>query len=384
MVEFGLNIMKIQDVSKCFKKVYYTSELLVLGCFFVVSVVELLYEFWNEVYGVGENYMKRIHLSDLESQYKIQQYRDLYDKVRELIALNEIKPVKAAGLNGKKPALYNEYWILSKHEDVSNYIEELSYNYVPMISTNYYLNHIQQYIEDRVWLLYLNQFLKNNRNSLQTSKSLNERSFEIWHREKFLKEEQGKKILRRCGIALEQLNIYETTEPLAYYAHTREVPQNILILENKDTFFSMRRHLLAGQNSIMGCEIGTLIYGAGKGIYRSFKDFSLCAEPYMREKNNTIYYFGDLDYEGIAICENLAVSFNEECKMIPFVQGYLEMLKKAKEIGIEKLPSMKKGQNQNGIETFFHAFSEEDVLIMQQILEAGRYIPQEILNIEDF
>ena len=219
--------------------------------------------------------MKRICLQDIELQYRIQNYKDLYNKVMSLIEKEEIKPVKASGKNGKKPALYNEYWMIEKEEDNSEYIEELSYLFAPMISTHYYLNHIRQYREDRTWLLLLNQYLKTNRNALQIPKSMNERSFEIWHREKFLKEEQGKKILKRCGISLEDLNLYETTEPLAYYVHTRETPQNMLILENKDTFYSMRRQLLSGKSEILGLTIGTVIYGAGKGIIRSFQDFSL-------------------------------------------------------------------------------------------------------------
>ena len=157
--------------------------------------------------------MKRISLHDIESQYKIQQYRDLYDRVMVLIDAEKIKPVKAAGKNGKKPALYNEYWVLEQQEDNTVYIEELSYLFVPMISTHYYLHHIKQYREDREWLLLLNQYLKTNRNALQIPKSMNERSFEIWHREKFLKEEQGKKILKRCGIPLETLKSKVGTPP---------------------------------------------------------------------------------------------------------------------------------------------------------------------------
>ena len=328
--------------------------------------------------------MKRISLHDIESQYKIKQYRDLYDKVRLLIDAEMIKPVKAAGKNGKKPALFNEYWIMEQHEDDTTDIEELSYLFVPMISTYYYLHHIKQYREDREWLLLLNHYLKANRDALQIPKSMNERSFEIWHREKFLKEEQGKKILNRCGIPLEALNLYETTEPMAYYVHTREIPQNILIIENKDTFYSMRRHLLSGDDSILGLKFGTLIYGAGKGIFRSFKDFSLCAEPYMREKANVIYYFGDFDYEGIAIYEGLAAAFDEKCKLTPFKKAYLEMIKKAMEIGEENLPTMKTGQNQNIGTCFYNAFSKEKVDEMKKLLNKGRYIPQEILSIEDF
>lgn len=328
--------------------------------------------------------MKRIRLQDIETGYKIQEYKDLYDKVLQLLEEEEIKPVKASGKNGKRPALYNEYWVLGKKQDVSGYVEELEYLIIPAISTDYYLNHIQSYIEDREWVLLLNAFLKNDRKALRTARSLNERSFEIWHREKFLKEEQGKKILKRCGISLEILNIYETTEPLAYFTFTREVSQNMLIVENKDTFYSMRRYLLSGQNTIMGVKIGTLIYGAGKGIHRSFQDFDLCAEPYMRDDRNVIYYFGDIDYEGIIIYEGLAAAFCENYKIQPYVSGYTEMVKKAMQLGICNLPNMKEGQNQNIGDRFLNAFPADTVSMMKQILEDGRYIPQEILTIEDF
>ena len=284
------------------------------------------------------------------------------------------------------------------------------FDYVPLISTDYYLKNIKQYVEDRTWVQLLNEYLKINREKLQFPKSINERSFEIWHREKFLKEEQGKKILKRCGLLLEDFNLYETTEPLAYYSHTKEVPQTMLILENKDTFYSMRKFLLDGNSDIFGVKIGTLIYGAGKGIYRSFEDFFLCLEPYMRAEHNTIYYLGDLDYEGILIYENLANLFQkevekqqfhicyhdkEECFNInekkvellqiqPFVIGYIKMLEKAQKIGISNMPETKKGQNHNIGTIFFNYFSKEIAENFQNLLESNKYIPQEILSAQDF
>ena len=170
---------------------------------------------------------------------------------------------------------------------------DIKYTVSTMISVDYYLAHPDMYEKDRNWVLMLNQYLKKHTDALLTPESLNERSFEIWHREKFLDREQGK---------------------------------NILILENKDPFFSMRNYLLNGHTEIFGAEIGTLIYGAGKGIIRSFQDFDLCAEPYMKHPENTIYYFGDLDYEGIGIYENLAEKFRSRWKIIPFVPAYQAML----------------------------------------------------------
>ena len=328
--------------------------------------------------------MKRILLTKIETQYKLNSYQDLYRKVMELLEKKEIKPVKAAGTNGKKPALYKEYWLIETQQDNSSFMEELSYLYVPTISTDYYLNHMKQYQEDRLWVLMLNQYLKANRDELKIPQSINERSFAIWKREKFLKEEQGKKILKRCGISLEMLNLYETTEPLAYYVHTREIPQNLLIVENKDTFYSMRKHLLSGKNKILGLTIGTLIYGAGKGIFRSFEDFTLCAEPYMSEKENTIYYFGDLDYEGIGIYEKIVQIFRENCAIKPFCEAYRKMNERAEEMGIEKMPSMKEGQNQKIDTIFWNFFETQEVEKMQKLLKKGQYIPQEILSMKDF
>lgn len=328
--------------------------------------------------------MKRITLDELEKQEKVVDYRKLYERVVSLMESGRIKPVKASGFNGKKPALYKEYKIVEAEKDVSQFEEELSYLLVSMISTDYYLHHLKQYEEDREWVFLLNDFLKSNRQKLQVPKSLNERSFEIWHREKFLKEEAGRKVIKRCGVSLEQLNVYETTEPLAYYVHTRNVPQNMLILENKDTFYSLRKRMLSGSDCFFQKEFGTIIYGAGKGIYRSFQDFSACAEPYMKEEGNRLYYLGDLDYEGILIFETLAEQFAGGVLIRPFVQGYLAMLQKAETLGFEKLPPMKEGQNRKVGTLFYSYFTKDYLEKLQNLLEIGRYIPQEILSEEDF
>ena len=54
----------------------------------------------------------------------------------------------------------------------------------------------------------------------------------------------------------------------------------------------MRNYLLNGHTEIFGAEIGTLIYGAGKGIIRSFQDFDLCAEPYETSGEYNLLFRG--------------------------------------------------------------------------------------------
>ena len=50
--------------------------------------------------------------------------------------------------------------------------------------------------------LQLNKYLKERKETLQFKVSANERSFEIWGREKFLSKGQGRRILKRCGLEM--------------------------------------------------------------------------------------------------------------------------------------------------------------------------------------
>ena len=326
--------------------------------------------------------MKRTTLEALLAGKRQLDYRQQYTYITGLLETGRIRPLKASGKNGKKPALYREYWLEEEKKDVSPLLEELRYRLVPSISIDYYLAHPEVYDEERPWVRLLDAWLREKRDGSLYPESVNERSFEIWGREKFLTKEQGKKILKHCGISMEELGIYETTEPLSYYAHTRTVPQNLLILENKDTFYSMRLHLLNGQERIFGMPVGTLIYGAGKGILRSFQDFDLCVEPYMTDKRNRIWYFGDLDYEGIGIWEKLSELCQPRREIHPFCPAYAAMLQKAGRIKL--LPTTKEQQNRNIGDGFFRFFPKDTVEQMKQILEKDTYIPQEILNITDF
>lgn len=326
--------------------------------------------------------MKRISLEELLKSYSRVSYDQQYHYVMDLLEQEKIKPVKSSGMNGKRPALFRSYWVLEQERDYSSLEEELKYQIHPMISVDYYLEHLENYQRDREFVLLLDKYLRGSQDLLAYPESVNERSFEIWQREKFLTREQGRRILKCCGLGMEDLNVYGTAEPLAYYSRTRMTPQNLLVLENKDTFYSMRRHLLEGKESIFGIEIGTLIYGAGKRILKSFGDFHFCVEPYMMEPGNKIYYFGDLDYEGIGIYENFAGAFRDCWQILPFIPAYEMMLSKAGQMA--SLPRTREGQNRNISGYFFSYFSWEQAGRMKEILDSDKYIPQEILNLSDF
>lgn len=60
------------------------------------------------------------------------------------------------------------------------------------------------------------------------------------------------------------------------------------------------------------------------------------------------------------------------------------MLDKALQIGFSALPDMKEKQNSNIGTVFLDVFDEESRRQIHEILSAGKYIPQEILNEHDW
>jgi len=329
------------------------------------------------------NYSKKvIELDEIEKIYKTETYDVLCRVVDNLIKEERLLPVKSSGGNGKKPTLYKKYRILEKNTDNSELLDEINYKLSPKLSIGYYKDHIDKYKEHREYILKLSDFIKNKQNLLKEAVSMNERSFQIWGREKFLQKEGGKTIVKNLGMKLEELNYYDTSEPLAYYSKCKEIPQKILLIENKDTYYTMRRHLIGGGENILGEDISTLIYGGGKNINKAFKDYKISVEDYVSDSRNTILYFGDLDYEGIVIYEGLYELFGKEYNIIPFINGYKKMVDKAK---IESicLPKTKEGQNKNISEIFLKEFDKEYRSQIEKILKDGLYIPQEIVNITD-
>ena len=81
--------------------------------------------------------MKRISLDDLLHTRQKLAYQEQYGYIMKLLEKGQIKPVKASKSNGKKPALYREYWIVEEQKDYSHYIEEIKYTFSTMISVDY-------------------------------------------------------------------------------------------------------------------------------------------------------------------------------------------------------------------------------------------------------
>ena len=217
----------------------------------------------------------------------------------------------------------------------------------------------------------------NKSECLKYKVSVNERSYEIFTDEKFLSSDEGKKILSNLNIDLYKfLNVYKTPEPFCYISLSNKTPQNILIVENKDTFVSLMKLLNEGINNILTKEFTTIIYGEGYKIHSSFdyiyEDVTL---RFLTNKNNKFLYWGDIDKEGFAIY-SLFKDKNVNLNISLFKEAYQSMIEKSNEF---ELGFMKKKQTKEYREVL-HELPGETQVFINNILDFNKYIPQEILN----
>ncbi|TYQ18427.1 UNVERIFIED_CONTAM: uncharacterized protein DUF2220 [Acetivibrio alkalicellulosi] len=303
-------------------------------------------------------------------------YRELVSVINDFCLKDILSPVKASKTNGRNPALYNKYRIILKKdddkEDFNRLLNELK-SIHPKLDKDFYHRNPNIYKDDREYVLMISKYLLDELKScsLNYRCTMNERSFEIFNDEKFL-DGKGKVILKRLGISMEDLNCYKTLEAFFYILFEPKERINILIIENKDTFFSVLKYLERREDkSLYDTTIDMLIYGEGKKIVNSFKFINEVARGVAIDK---VYYFGDLDFEGIGIFNSLAHKYGKHL-IIPHVELYKQLLCVAK-----NPPVLKSCQTEIFMELFLMYFDDRCKKEITGILYNNRYIPQEALN----
>jgi hypothetical protein len=123
---------------------------------------------------------------------------------------------------------------------------------------------------------------------------------------------------------------------------------------------------------LYGKPLDGILYGEGKKITRLG-----ALENYAREtftNRPSFYYWGDLDYEGIRIYLTLSAAYPVEL----FVPGYLAMLEYC-EANAPTLCKATQAQPPE-INKFMDLFERRIAMKINELLESGKYIPQEICN----
>ena len=325
-------------------------------------------ELSSKILGLGS---ATITLIELEQLCKPPDYGKFVSTLDELVKIGVIRPIGSPkDTNGKFPPLRRRYRICkpkADNTDIQNEIMRLG----PDFSPSEYLTRIPLYIKHRELLLPLREYVQKHGANLSEIMSKNERAYAIWGNEKQLDDSLCKSMLSFIHWE-NRLNYYHTPEPFFDYICSGSETKSILILENKDIWFTLRKLFMENSASkgfyLYGQFFDGLAYGEGKKITRPGALESY-AEGFRAPP--LFCYWGDLDYEGIGIYLNVSYP---SVKL--FVQGYLAMINYG---GKRRLTKCRTRQTPpEGIEVFLRQFDQEAVKKILQLLESGAYIPQEI------
>lgn len=318
---------------------------------------------------------KLVSLTEIQEYFKIENYTTLVQLIQKLVREEILSEVKGSKSNGMIPPLYNRYRVNAKKEDLTYLQEDINYNFPLSFNREFYLNNLKKYEGDKWAVDRLAHYFRNSKSQLEMPMSINERSFEIWDLEKFLKDGSGQSILKNLGLSLENLNVYTTPEPFVYFSCKKDKNQSVLIIENKDTWYTIRKLMLQGQLKYFGETVDTIIYGCGKNIEKSLEEYEYTVEEYLLQPLR-VFYWGDIDYEGISIYERLKKRYSKSFNIELFKKAYVAMLKLAEG---RELPQTSEKQNKNIDKVFLAEMIPYDEELLK-LLQRGEYIPQEIVN----
>ncbi|SER90151.1 Wadjet anti-phage system protein JetD domain-containing protein [Salisediminibacterium halotolerans] len=315
---------------------------------------------------LSQHNKQTIQLQELEQLVSgiVTDYETFANIVLTLESEGILTMVKAPGRNQKQPALALKYRIQKQQLQAEHHeaIKQFRATCHPDIQLDAYFQH-----DPTVWEADL-PALRNLDGYLYTyglpafEAPAPERSVEIMKDEKWI-ESSGACILERTGL-WEKLRIHPVSDPLMlavnpHMLFSQELTH--LIVENKATYQAL-------QPVLSETRLATLIYGAGNKITKSIEHLERQLSAF--EKKHTIYYFGDMDYEGIAIWHR--IQYRGAVPAVPFYNACL--LKPALTGKTHQRPALE------AVAAFTSYLEPDDAAALEAALSAGQYYPQEILS----
>lgn len=333
-----------------------------------------------DIKSILKDYGKKIiELKDIKSLLKISilDEKKAYEKISELVLDGIIEPVKSSGKNGNIIyPLYKKYRILVKEKDDSGVLYEINRLHPLLLKSGYLTVKPSEFQKNRVIIKSLNVYLFKNNDEIFISRK--ERSFEIFGREKVLDDNSVKTLLRKLQITKLDLKFYDTPEYCFHdYIPVRKDHMTLLICENKDIWFNIRRCMFEdGVRSIFGIALDGVVYGEGNKV--SDKTGALLEYvKFMGNPDVKFLYWGDIDREGFNIFRRTKEA-NYQLDISLFIPGYKKMIERARGIDIEYSPSSKKPMVK--FNDLIADFSMEDQIFLNDIFDNNKLIPQEIVS----
>lgn len=293
-------------------------------------------------------------------------YEDFAAQVIELEQQGVLKAVKQHGFNHKSIPLANTYRIY-KSQIPENFIKEMEsyqFHFHPRIKLdNYYTLGVADWSRDLPYIQRIDTFLKQ-KGLPNHGAAAPERSYALVGDEKWIDEKGGRRVLEKLGL-WEDLKIETMPDPLMLAVNTlvwEQKPYLHLVVENKTPYYALL-------DTLKETPFLSLIYGAG---------WKITADIVMLEKQlglinfeHQIYYFGDLDYEGISIWHAL----DSQRSALPATEFYRQLLARPWAYGKENQQC-----NEEALTHFLSYFTPGEQEQIRNVLEAGGYYPQEGLD----
>lgn len=318
-----------------------------------------------------------ISLDELEKLINADDYNGFYSAVSALVVKGTLKPIKKVNsTNGLIPPLFVKYRICRPAEQDESLKDEIRH-LDGKLNISFYLGNPKKYQEQRDIIYPLSEFLKKHKELLNIRVSKNERAYQIWRYEKQLDNTSVRSILVFNKLN-DKLNYYNTPEPFFYFSPENLLhrEQTVLIIENKDTWYTLREIMREKASvDIFGHKIDGILYGEGKKVNRPQALDEFCESELHHVCD--FLYFGDLDFEGITIFQELK-SGNPQYKIELFKELYVLMLN---EYPLSALSKTRKAQSHlETMDVFMSYFTSDHASAISDLLEGGFYIPQEALR----
>lgn len=313
---------------------------------------------------VSRTYKKQV--VDLQNVY----YMDFYNLIKELENSGIIKRC-GKDKTSVTPVLFKKYKVL-REKIVFTEEEKINMAKLNKVKLGYYSKRVDEFREDYDIIVALNNILRDTTHYKEIT--LNEISYIIFGYEKAMSEDEASVVMKKLGIKEEDLGCRMKNEPLlntifkGFYEKDR---RNILIVENLETYWSLNKVLREMSN-----DIDMLIWGKGCSIESNFRGIIL----YGVNKNDRMFYFGDIDLSGVDIFLRLKSNF-KEFSIIPSISLYENLLRIGTQRGIKKSRSQNQIDIQEDrLDVFLNAFGNEVGDRLKSIIKNREYIPQEALN----
>lgn len=293
-------------------------------------------------------------------------YQDFAAVIIEFTQKGILQPVTSHGTSLKNPLLHNSYRIIKPklpvkhHQDLQAYQLKLDSR---IDLSPYYTLPASVWDNDLPYIQLIDAYLKQH-GFPDCPASTPERSYQLVGDEKWIEEGGGKAVLERLNL-WEAMQVMAQPDPIMLAVNPKAWHQDILLhlaVENKTPFHALL-------DVLPDTDFVSLIYGAG---WKITADILLLDKQVGSEgRSRRIYYFGDLDYEGISIWYAL----NKRANAIPAVPFYQAFLNKTAAQGKEYQRC-----NDEALQAFFNFFSPDYQKQIEAVLKTGGYYPQEGLG----